>query len=345
MGRMEQLPRVEIDQRIVAGDGQKSESGLQQSALLLQKREHRRSRMHPVAPAGFRKAGAPGRAALAQRMVFGILPHPESQHDARFRTVRGSGHEQQKPHVGGLAVRIGGRAGLPGDLACLLEREGERPPFPLVRFHLPDRIAQGIHSRDDSASERRCRTRASDIKRSLQELGHRSGHRGMKEPLLWRTVFALDVAFLRSTLTLLVQKRLAVVADIVDEPRCHPKSTVHESGSRRHRQRIHLGCADRGRRVRLQDVLRDPGHAQAIREIDHVPDPGPRAGAHRRRVAGLSQRDPAGNDPAVLRLRPRVKVLDLLEAAPAAKRDIDRRVEHGAVLEHLGGDLLDRLRR
>src|SRR6266700_2303995 len=185
--------------------------------------------MHPIASAGFSEARTASRAALAEGMIFGILSHPESKNDALLRVVRGAWNEQDKPHVGGLAIRVGRRTGLARDLACFRKRKCERPPFPFVRFQLPDRVAQGIHSGDDPAPECRCRARTPDIERSLQEFNHRGGCRGMKEPLRRRAVFALDVAILRTTFAILVKKRLSIAADIVGESRRHSKSTVHES--------------------------------------------------------------------------------------------------------------------
>ena len=92
-------------------------------------------------------------------------------------------------------------------------------------------------------------------------------------------------------------------------------------------------------------MLRVLGHSQAIREIDHVFDAGARARAHRGRVARLAQSDSAGDVAAVLRLRPGVEVFDLLGAASATQRHVDRFIEHGAALEDLGSDLFDGLRR
>src|SRR5450759_2587780 len=186
--------------------------------------------MHPIASAGFSEARDSSRAALAQGMIFRILSHPESKHDAFLRMLRGAWNEQKEPHVGGLSIRIGCSTGLPCDLPCFLKRKCEHPLFLFLRFQLPDRVAQGIQSGDDPAPECRCRAGTSDIKRSLQEFNHRGGRRGMKEPLLRRTVFALDVAILRTTFAILVKKRFSIAADIVCEPWRHSKSTVHESG-------------------------------------------------------------------------------------------------------------------
>src|SRR5207247_5413372 len=72
---------VEAPEHIVANHRLKLVSGLQERALLLQECEHRRRRMHPVAGAGFGKAGASRRASLAQGMILRVLSHPESQHD------------------------------------------------------------------------------------------------------------------------------------------------------------------------------------------------------------------------------------------------------------------------
>src|SRR5213593_4255688 len=109
--------------------------------------------MQPVASAGFSKARASGRTALAQRMILRILSHPESKHDAFLWMLRGAWNEQKEPHVGGLSIRIGCSTRLPCDLACFLKGKGERPLFLFFRFQLPDRVAQGIHSGDDPAPE------------------------------------------------------------------------------------------------------------------------------------------------------------------------------------------------
>ena len=158
-------------------------------------------------------------------------------------------------------------------------------------------------------------------------------------------IVALDVAILRPTLLIVVQKRLPIAADIVGESRRHPESAVHERSRRRHRQRIDFGGTDRRRRVRLKKVLRVSRHAQAIRELDHMLDSGARSGAHRGRVARLAHRDSTADVSSVLRLRLGVEVLDLLDPTAAAERHGDWRIEHGAALEHVGHDLLDRLRR
>src|SRR4030095_11669965 len=100
--------------------------------------------MKPVSTTRFSETSAAGRAALAQGMVFGILPHPESKHHTRLRIVRRAWNEQEKPHVRGLAVCIGRCTGFPTDLACFLDGKCERPLFPFFRFQLPDRVAQGI---------------------------------------------------------------------------------------------------------------------------------------------------------------------------------------------------------
>src|SRR5713226_610149 len=195
-----------MPEHFVANDRLKLVSGLQESTLLLQEREYRCRRMHPVASAGFGEARASGRATLAKRMIFGILSHPKSQHDAFLRMLRGAWNEQKEPHVRGLSIRIGCGPGLASDLTCLLVGKCERPLFLFFRFQLPDRVAQGIHSGNDPAPQCGCRTRASQIQWSLQELNHRRGRRGMKEAL-WRwTIFALDVAILRVTLIIVVKK-------------------------------------------------------------------------------------------------------------------------------------------
>ena len=90
-------------------------------------------------------------------------------------------------------------------------------------------------------------------------------------------------------LGILVEQRLSIAAYVVREARRHAKTAVQERGGRCHRQRIHLGCADRRRRIRLKDVFRVPRHAHAIREIDHVLDARVGACAHRGRVARLAQ--------------------------------------------------------
>src|ERR1700694_1510478 len=171
--------------------------------------------MQPITSAGFREPRAASRAALAKGMIFRILSHPESKHHAFLWMLRGAWNEQKEPHVRGLSIRIGCSTGLPGKLARVRKRKREHSLFLFFRFQLPDRVAQGIHSGDDPAPECRCRACTSDIKWSLQEFNHRGGRRGMKEPLLRRTVFALDVAILRTTFAILVKKRLSIAADIV----------------------------------------------------------------------------------------------------------------------------------
>src|SRR5213080_309884 len=98
--------------------------------------------MDPVARARFSEAWTSGRAALAQRMIFRILTHPESNDDAFLRMLGRAGDEQQEPHIGGLPIGVGCRAGLPRDLARFLEPKCERPLLPFFRLQLPERIAQ-----------------------------------------------------------------------------------------------------------------------------------------------------------------------------------------------------------
>jgi hypothetical protein len=50
----------------------------------------------------------------------------------------------------------------------------------------------------------------------------------MHEPLLLGVILAPDVAILRVTLIIVVQKRLPFAADIVGESRRHAKSAIHE---------------------------------------------------------------------------------------------------------------------
>src|SRR3989442_1179161 len=171
--------------------------------------------MHPIVSARLSETWASRGATLAQRMVFRILSHPESQHQAPFRMVRWSWNEQKEPYVGGLAIRIGCRTGLRCDLAGFVKGKRESPPFLFVGFHVPDFAAQRIHSGDDSAPERGRGARTSDINWALQKFDHRRGDRGMNEPLLRRTIFAFGVTLLRATFIIVVKKRLAVLADIV----------------------------------------------------------------------------------------------------------------------------------
>src|SRR6266567_8704436 len=93
--RIRRLPHVKARKHRVANHRLKSVSGLQESALLLQEREHRRRRMHPVAGTGFGEADASGRATLAQGMILRILSHPEPQHDAFLRVLGRARDEQE----------------------------------------------------------------------------------------------------------------------------------------------------------------------------------------------------------------------------------------------------------
>src|SRR5450759_5982602 len=132
-------------------------------------------------------------------MSFRILSHPESKHNARLPMFRRAWSEQEEPHVGGLSVGIGCSAGLPCYFACFLERKCERPPFLFFWFHLPDLVAQGIHTGDDPSPERRCCASSTAIQWDLQEFNHRSGHGRMDEPFVRRPVFALYVTILTNT--------------------------------------------------------------------------------------------------------------------------------------------------
>ena len=144
-----------------------------------------------------RRSRAPGRAAFAERMIFRILAHPETQHDAVLRIVRRAWHEQQEPHVGRLSIRVGRSPGLPAISPACSRGNASVRFFLSSGFNFQISSLRRIHAGDDPAPECRCGTRAREIDRALQELGHRRGHRRMKEPLLRRTIVALGVAFLR----------------------------------------------------------------------------------------------------------------------------------------------------
>src|SRR5512143_164371 len=160
-------------------------------------------------------------------MIFRILSHPESKHDAFLRMLRCAWNEQEEPNVRGLSIRVGCSAGLSGDLTRFRERKREHSLLLIFRFYLPDRVAQGVHSGNDPAPERRRRA-GSQIKWCLQEFSHYRGYRRMNESLLQRTIVTLRVAILRTIFIILVKKRLSSVADVVYESRSHPKSAIHE---------------------------------------------------------------------------------------------------------------------
>src|ERR1700730_15346328 len=146
--------------------------------------------MQPITSARFREPRAARRAALAKGMIFRILSHPESKHHAFLWMLSRAWNEQKEPYVRGLSIRIGCGTGLSGKVARVRKRKREHSLFPFVRFQGPDRAAQGVHSGNDPAPERRCRART-HIKWRLQQFNHRRRHRGMNESLLQRTVFAL----------------------------------------------------------------------------------------------------------------------------------------------------------
>src|SRR6185437_767609 len=115
--------------------------------------------------------GAPG----PERMILGILSHPEAEHDAFLGMLGRPRDKEKKPDVRRLSVGVGRRPGLACELADVFGWKGEHALLPFLRLELPDVVAQRIHPRNDASPQRGRRPGRTDVERTLQKLDHRGG--------------------------------------------------------------------------------------------------------------------------------------------------------------------------
>jgi hypothetical protein len=81
-------------------------------------------------------------------MVLRVLAHPEAERDAFLRLARRAWNEQQQPTSGRLGrPAFGAVPVLPAISPAWLTGNASDFCFPLLGFHLPDRIAQRIACR------------------------------------------------------------------------------------------------------------------------------------------------------------------------------------------------------